>query len=237
MPSITWKHIIKGSFNVQYEQDKWLHWEKPLSIFIWAHYYCFRTDLKIVNLSIKAWKGSLTIQSFSQRLQESFELHFLHRSQDVSCVQSFSLGFHGKVVCTETRLTRERKKKHISFNITESLTNHIQWFSLIMTLWWKGETPIYCPESNWILWISTFSLFQTFLIFFFFFKFLPGCCIQHKHAGSLGYGSPCFFWHVHPIWELLKTNGAEESAQSYIHTHFKSDNTNRLRKSIYLLNN
>lgn len=50
----------------------------------------------------------LTLQSFSERLQESFELHFLHRSQNVSCVQSFPLRFHGKVVRTVTRLTERR---------------------------------------------------------------------------------------------------------------------------------
>ena len=50
----------------------------------------------------------LTLQSFSERLQESFELHFLHRSQNVSCVQSFPLRFHGKVVRTVTSLTERR---------------------------------------------------------------------------------------------------------------------------------
>lgn len=45
----------------------------------------------------------LTFQSFSKGLQESFELHLLHRSQNVSCIQSFPFGFHGKVVRTVTK--------------------------------------------------------------------------------------------------------------------------------------
>lgn len=43
-----------------------------------------------------------TFQSFFKRLQKSFKLHFLHRSQHISCIQGFPLGLHGKVVCTIT---------------------------------------------------------------------------------------------------------------------------------------
>lgn len=43
---------------------------------------------------------TLTFQSFSEWLQESFKLHLLHGCQHVSGVQSFSLCLHGKIVCT-----------------------------------------------------------------------------------------------------------------------------------------
>lgn len=49
-----------------------------------------------------------------------------------------------------------------------------------------------CLETG-VLWVGATCLF-----------FSPGRCIQHKHAGSLGDGSPRFFWHVHPVWELLR---------------------------------
>lgn len=43
----------------------------------------------------------LTFQSFSQRLHEALELHLLHGSQHVCCVQSFPFGLHGEVIGTE----------------------------------------------------------------------------------------------------------------------------------------
>lgn len=63
-----------------------------------------------ISFNLKRLTDGLTLQSFSERLQESFELHFLHRSQNVSCVQSFPLGFHGKVVCT---VRNKQEKKHL----------------------------------------------------------------------------------------------------------------------------
>lgn len=131
--------------------------------------YCLYTDV-------------LTLQSFSERLQESFELHFLHRSQNVSCVQSFPLRFHGKVVRTVTRLTERR-----------AIVLFKEWCdgSFFKKHWGDSDAVTMPLESNWILWISPDW-------------FLPGRCVQHKHAGGLGNGSPGFLGHVHSIWELLR---------------------------------
>lgn len=63
----------------------------------------------------------LTFQSFSEGLLESFKLHLLHRSQDVSCVQSFSLGLHGKVICTEKKKTN--KKTSLRSSLIQCLQN------------------------------------------------------------------------------------------------------------------
>ena len=41
-----WKLIWRGTFNSQHEQEEWLQWGKPLSVFIWAPDCCFKTDLK-----------------------------------------------------------------------------------------------------------------------------------------------------------------------------------------------
>lgn len=67
-----------------------------------VHYMVWGTHLTSVwtnqNLA-EEFSDVLTFQSFSERLQKPFKLHFLHRSQDIACIQGFSLCFHGKVVC------------------------------------------------------------------------------------------------------------------------------------------
>lgn len=42
-----WKHIKNGTSNGQYEQDEWLQWAGPLSVFTWTPDCIFKKDLKI----------------------------------------------------------------------------------------------------------------------------------------------------------------------------------------------
>ena len=70
------KHFMKGSFKGHYHQEEWLQRAKPLSLFIQASDYCFKTDLK------KLWTYPLTLFFAYVVLERKWHFYFFFQKEN-----------------------------------------------------------------------------------------------------------------------------------------------------------